>query len=121
VINKIDEIINTLRSDTELTSLLKGQFVYWVKPSTSPPPATYVLISEVSNDEAQAADDEEYADEIEIQADIWTAGSTIPITKRLQVLMRKKGFTHQAMPDLWDKDICKNHKSIRFLGTFEIV
>ena len=118
MISKIDEVINALRADTVLTGLLKGQFVYWLKPSGSP--AAYITIAEISNGESDSADDEEYAEDIEIQLDIWTKGSTIPIAKQAQKTMRKMGYTHQAMPDDYDKTTGIYHKPIRFFIKVEV-
>jgi hypothetical protein len=118
MISKIDEIINTLRADAVLAGLLKGQYVYWQKPSSSP--AAYITIAEISNSESDSADDEEYAEDIEIQLDIWTKGSTIPIAIQAQKTMRKLGFTHQAMPDDYDKTTSIYHKPIRFFIKVEV-
>lgn len=118
MINVVDDVINTLRADTVLTGLLQGQFVYWQKPSLQS--SSYILIKEISNSESDSADDEEYADDIEIQADIYTKGSTIPIANQLQKAMRKKGYTHQAMPDNYDKKTEIYHKPIRFFIKVEI-
>lgn len=120
MISKIDTVINALRADTTLTTLLKGAYVYWLKPSASPAPAAYITLMEISNDEADSADDAEYADDIEIQLDIWTKGSTIPIAIQVQKTMRKLGFTHQAMPDDYDKTTGIIHKPIRFFIKEEI-
>lgn len=118
MISKIDEIITALRADAVLTGLLKGQYVYWLKPSTSP--ASYITLAEISNNEADSADDAEYADDIEIQLDIWTKGSTIPIAIQAQKIMRGLGFTHQAMPDDYDKTTSIYHKPIRFFIKVEV-
>jgi predicted RNase H-related nuclease YkuK (DUF458 family) len=118
MISKIDEVINALRADTVLTGLLKGQYVYWQKPSASP--ASYITVFEISNGESDSADDEEYADDIEIQVDIWTKGSTIPIALQVQKTMRAMGYTHQAMPDDYDKSTGIYHKPIRFFIKVEV-
>ena len=120
MISKIDDVINALRADAALTDLLKGQYVYWLKPSTKPSPAAYITINEISNNESESADDAEYSDDIEIQADIWTKGSTIPIAKQTQKVMRAMGFTHQAMPDDLDQKTGIYHKPIRFFTKVEV-
>jgi hypothetical protein len=118
MISKIDTVINALRADAVLTGLLKGQYVYWLKPSASP--ASYITISEISNSEADSADNDEYAEDIEIQLDVWTKGSTIPIAIQAQKTMRALGFTHQAMPDDYDKTTDIIHKPIRFFTKVEV-
>ncbi len=118
MISKIDEVINALRNDTDLTGLLKGQYVYWIKPSTTP--ESYINIKEIINEESESADDEEYANDIEMQADIFTKGSTIPIAIRLQKIMRKLGYTHQALPDDYDHETGIYHKPIRFFIKVEV-
>lgn len=120
MINKTDEVVNALRASTAIVNLLKGAFVYWLKSSVEPAPQNYITLFEVSNNESESADDEEYANDIEIQVDIWTPGSTIQIAKEVQKVMRQLGFTHQAMPDTYDDKIKKYHKSIRF-STIETV
>ena len=118
MISKIDEVLTALRADTVLTALLKGQYVYWLKPSVVS--ASYITLLEISNNESESADDAEYADDIEIQLDIWTKGSTIPIAIQAQKTMRKLGFTHQAMPDDYDKITGIIHKPIRFFIKVEM-
>jgi hypothetical protein len=120
MINKIDEVTAALRADNVLTGLLGGQHVYWLKPSRDPPPAKYITLREISNSESESADDTEYSNDIEIQADIWTKGSTIPIAKQMQKTMRGLGYTHQAMPDDYDRDIDVYHKPIRFFIKEEV-
>lgn len=120
MISKIDEVINALRSDTTLTGLLKGQYVYWIKPAKKPAPASYITILEISNNESESADDDEYSNDIEIQADIWTKGSTIPIAIQLQKTMRNLGFTHQALPDEYEQEAGIYHKPIRFFTKVEV-
>lgn len=120
MISKTDTVINALRADLVLSALLKGQYVYWIKPSVSPPPASYITINEISNNETDSADDVEYADDIEIQLDIWTKGSTIPIAIQTQKTMRGLGFTHQAMPDDYNDTTGIIHKPIRFFIKEEV-
>jgi hypothetical protein len=118
MISKTDTVINALRADEVLTGLLGGQYVYWVKPPTTP--AKYITLKEALNNESESADDEEYSDDIEIQVDIWTKGSTIPIAIQTQKTMRKLGFTHQAMPDDHNEATGIYHKSIRFFTKVEV-
>ena len=81
MINKIDEIITSLRDDAILTGLLKGKYIYWQRPSSSP--VSYITIREITNSESESADDEEYSDDIEIQADIFTKGQHDPYCKTI--------------------------------------
>ncbi len=120
MISKINEVINALRADGTLTDLLKGQHVHWLKPSLKPPPDAYITINEISNNESESADDGEYSNDIEIQVDIWSKGSTIPIAKQTQKVMRALGFTHQAMPDDLDQKTGIYHKPIRFFTKVEV-
>lgn len=120
MINKIDEVISALRADTVLTGLLGGQYIYWIKPSKEPSPDKYITIFEISNSESESADDNEYSNDIEIQTDIWTKGSTIPIAIQLQKIMRSLGYTHQALPDAYEHETGIYHKSIRFFIKAEV-
>jgi hypothetical protein len=111
MINKIDEVINALKDDATLTNLVNKR-VYWLTSANSTTP--YITLFEVTNSEAESADDEEYADDIEIQVDVWSKGSTIPIAKQVQKVMRGLGFTHDAAPDEWLEDTKIYHKPLRF-------
>lgn len=117
MIDVLDNLLISLRDDLDLTNLLGGANIYHLKLPTDNNIDTYIILTEISNTESGSADDEEYADDIELQADIWTTKNVTPIKKQLQKVMRSKGFTHQAMPDMWDKDIKKTHKPIRFFTT----
>jgi hypothetical protein len=118
MINLIDTVGNALKADITLTSLVSGR-VHWIKPATKSPPP-YVTYFEVNNSESGSADDLEYANDIEIQVDIWASGSTIPIAKVVQKVMRGLGFIHQAMPDLYEDATQIFHKPIRFTITKEV-
>lgn len=118
MIDLIDTVGNALKADTALTALVGGRVSY-IRPATTPT-LPYITYFEVTNDEVVSADDTEYSDSIEIQVDIWTLGSTIPIKKAVQKVLRPLGFTHQAMPDMYDETTKIFHKSIRFFTTVEI-
>jgi len=118
MISKIDTVMNTLKNDQVLINLLGGQYVYWLKPSSTPD--SYITISEISNSESDSADDEEYSNDIEIQLDIWTKGTTIPIAIQAQKTMRGLGFTHQALPDDYNSTTGIIHKPIRFFIKTEV-
>lgn len=115
MISKIDDVVNALRADATLTGLLGGQYIYWLIPNVTPAPAKYITLQEVSNSESESADDEEYADDIEIQGNVFIKeGSTIPVAKQLQKTMRRLGFTHDAQEDQYYSDTKVYHKPIRF-------
>lgn len=117
MISKIDDVINALRNDATLTALLNKR-VYWqVSPVKTLP---YITLFEVSNTETESADDEEYADEIEIQVDIWSNGSTILIAKEVQKVIRNLGFVHIASPDEYSEQTKIYHKPLRFIKTEEV-
>lgn len=114
MINLIDEVGNALKTDTALNNLVNGR-IHYIRPSTSKNTFPYITFFEVSNSETESADDEEYADDIEIQVDIWQkGGSTIPIAREVQRILRKLGFIHNAMPDMYEPDTQIFHKAIRF-------
>jgi hypothetical protein len=118
MISMIDTVGNALKNDTALKALISTR-VHWIRPAntTTCPYITYV---EAGNSESESADDEEYADDIEIQIDIWSKGSTIPIAREVQRIMRKLGFVHQALPETQENDTKIIHKPIRFMITKEI-
>jgi len=117
MISMIDTVLNALKADTELNKLVKG--IYYIRPATKVD-FSYITFFEVSNSEAESADDEEYADEVEIQVDIWSKGDTIKIAKEVQRIMRKLGFFHLSMPDQYEEDTKIFHKIIRFTGQIEV-
>lgn len=117
MVNMIDTVGNALKNDAVLKGIVNNR-VYWLRPVNNTYP--YITYFEVVNTETESADDEEYADEIEIQVDIWSQGSTIPIAKEVQRIMRKLGFIHQALPDMYEENTQVFHKPIRFTITKEI-
>lgn len=117
MISMLDTVENALRNDTELNNLVNGR-VYWVNSPTKTTP--YVTFLEVNNSEVESADDEEYADDIEIQVDIWRKGKTDIIAKEVVRVMRALGFTHDAQPDMYEKETQIHHKPIRFEITKEV-
>ena len=117
MINKIDEVINALKADATLTALVNKR-VNWLIPASTTLP--YITLFEVTNSESESADDEEYADDIEIQVDVWSKGSTIPIAKQVQNIMRGLGFIHDASPDQWLEDTKVYHKPLRFSKLQEV-
>ena len=112
----IDTVLSALKNDSSITALVSNR-VYWIRPAGTPT-YPYITFSEVTNSEAQSADDEEYSDDIEIQVDIWAKASTIPIAKAVQKVMRGLGFTHQAQADDYSDTTQIFHKPIRFMGEF---
>lgn len=118
MISMIDTVGNALKNDIALKALVSTR-VYWIRPAGTPS-TPYITYFEAGNSESESADDEEYADDIEIQVDIWSTGSTIPIAREIQRIMRGLGFTHQAMPDTQEPDTKIFHKPIRFMITKEI-
>jgi hypothetical protein len=118
MINKIDDVINALRNDATLTTLLNKR-VHWLVNPLATKAYPYITLFEVSNAETESADDEEYADEIEIQVDIWNTGSTTPISKQVQKVMRGLGFVHDASPDEYLEGTKVYHKPLRFTITEE--
>lgn len=120
MINLIDDVGNTIKTDSALTNLVNGR-VYYIRPPTAKNTFPYITYFEVSNYESDSADDEEYADNIEIQVDIWQkGGSTIPIAREVQRVLRKLGFVHNAMPDMYEPDTQIFHKAIRFTIVKEV-
>lgn len=111
MISKTDEVIAALKQDATLTTLINKR-VYHLNAAN--PKSPYITLFEVSNDEVESADDEEYTDEIEIQVDIWSKGSTAAIARQVQKVMRGMGFVHHAAPDTYEEDTKLYHKPLRF-------
>lgn len=118
MVNMIEVVGNALKNDIVLKGIVNSR-IYWLRPPTNNEPKPYITYFEVVNAETESADDEEYADEIEIQVDIWSQGSTIPIAKEVQRILRKLGFIHQALADMYEENTQLFHKPIRFTITKE--
>lgn len=106
------DVLNALKNDVELNKLVAGK-VYWIRPADNPKPP-YITFFEVSNSTGQAADDDEYSSDIEIQVDIWTTGSYLNIQKEVHRIMKSMGFLHTSLPDQYEKDTQIIHKAIQF-------
>ncbi len=118
MVDMVDTVINALKNDPSVRVLVSDR-IYKIRPAGKPA-YPYITIFEVSNSEAQSADDEEYSDEIEIQADIWHNGSMTLIVKAAQKVIRKLGFTHQAQADEYNEQTQTFHKPIRFMINQEV-
>lgn len=107
-----DDILNALKNDSELSSLVASR-VYWIRPAGNPA-FPYITFFEVANSENSSADDEEYSDLIEFQVDIWSKASFSQVYKATQRVMRGLGFTHVSLPDQFEEDTGIFHKAIQF-------
>jgi hypothetical protein len=114
----VDTVLAALKNDSSVNNLVSGR-VSWIRPAGAKE-YPYITFFEVTNSESQSADDEEYSNDIEIQVDIWTKASTIPITKAVQKVMRGLGFTHQAQADDYSEATQIFHKPIRFMINKEV-
>ncbi len=118
MIDKKESILNALKSDVELTSLIADK-VYWIRPASTPKPP-YITFFELSNSEDASADDNEFSDQIEYQVDIWSSSSFSQIAKATQRVMRSLGFTHVSLPDQFEEDTGIFHKAMQFTINEEV-
>lgn len=119
MINLKPTVLAALQGDTQLTTLLGGQYIYQLK---APKAAQFPRITffELANIGAVYADDDEYLSEVTVQVDVWTqAASTTAIAQRVDVVMKSLGFLRTESEDLYedDSDIQIFHKAMRYAIT----
>ena len=119
MISMIDEVYSALKNSPSVTALVPGG-IHPIRNPDSVLKYPYITFFEVSNQETESADDEEYANDREIQVDIWSKSGTVSVTKAVQKVMRALGFTHQCMPDDYEDGTKIFHKPIRFTITKEV-
>ncbi|MBO9596370.1 MAG: DUF3168 domain-containing protein [Cohnella sp.] len=112
-------ITAALRGNTALVTLLGGAKVY---PEVSPDGTTlpYVTFFEITNFEANNADDVEIESEIHFQVDIWSKGNTGPPTAAVVEAMGELGFRRAGAADQYEKETKTYHKILRFKTTTEV-
>jgi hypothetical protein len=113
MIDLVDGVINLLKNNVEVSKYVGGR-IYWIKPPSESPQLPMITVIESGNAEIESSDDDEYADEVEIQVDIWAKSDFKPIAQSVQKVMRNEGYTHTAGPDEYIDEIKVFHKAIRF-------
>jgi hypothetical protein len=116
MINVKTEVHNTLKNNTDLTTLLGGERIYFMvvpeKKAAEFPRLTYY---EYSNRAEDYADDEELSSEIRIVIDVWSKTSTTDIAIKIVEIMESIGFRREDARDLYEDDTKVYHKYLRFV------
>jgi hypothetical protein len=106
-------IKTTLTSDTTLTKALGGPRVYAV---SAPDADEYPRITffEITNFDANYADDAAYSSRILYQVDIWSKSNPDPIAVEVDRIMKSIGFARTGGADLFEDDTQVYHRALRY-------
>lgn len=113
-------ITAALRGNAALVAMLGGQKVW---PETAPDDGIdlpYITFFEITNFEANHADDEELQSEVHIQVDVWSKGNTGPPAVEVVRVMRSLGFRRTTATDQYEKETKTYHKVLRFKKIVEV-
>jgi hypothetical protein len=91
-----DDVIESLKADTELMKMIKGG-VHWVKPPGETYNYPFLTVIEASNTPQDYSDDDEYTSIIDISVEIFSAGVNLkPIKDAICRVMIANGFERQS-------------------------
>ena len=115
MINIKPVIVSALKTDTALTTLLKGLHVYRQFPAESADFDTHSLIvySETGNKPLEKGDEIELVAEIIMQIDIWSKSSTSDIAIAVDRIMVELGGARIDAPDD-DQDAPRQCKAMAY-------
>jgi hypothetical protein len=106
-------IKTALTSDTTLTGKLGGSRVYAVR---APDADEYPRITffEITNFDANYADDAAYSSRMLYQVDIWSKENPDPIAVEVDRIMKSIGFARTGGADLFEDDTKVYHRALRY-------
>lgn len=113
-------ITPALRNSEAIASLIgrDQEGIVKVYPQTTPDEYSvdfpYITYFEITNFEANHADDDELQSEIHIQVDVWSKGNTEPISTEVNRIMKSLGFMRTGTKDEYERDTKVYHKILRF-------
>lgn len=107
------EIRTALLANAALVALLGGNRVYQL---AAPDANQYPRITffEVTNFDSGFADDGVFAEEVIVQIDVWSKGSTSAISSEIDNTMKELGYFRSTGQDLYESDVQVYHKSLRY-------
>lgn len=112
-------IRTALTSDTTLTNLLGGQYVYAIKaPNADEYPR--ITFFEVTNFDANHADDQVYSSRMVYQVDVWSKINPDPIAKEVDRILKSIGFARTGGADLFEDGTQIYHRALRYGITKEV-
>ena len=106
-------IRTALINDAALVKLLGGQRVYAVRAPNADeyPRITYF---EMTNLDANHADDKAYSSRMVYQVDVWSKGNPDPIAIEVDRVMKSIGFVRNGGVDLYEDDTQVDHRALRY-------
>lgn len=106
-------IRTALINDAALVKLLGGQHVWAIKApdANEYPRITYF---EMTNLDANHADDQAYSSRMVYQIDIWSKGNPDPIAIEVDRVMKSIGFARVGAADLYEDDVQVYHRALRY-------
>lgn len=110
-----NDVINSLKADTELMKLIKGG-VHWVKPPGEKYDFPFLTVIETSNTPQDYSDDEEYTSIIDVSVEIFSTKINLkPIKDAICRVMTAYGFERQASgSDEYIDTLSCYHKALNF-------
>ncbi|MFW5437117.1 tail completion protein gp17 [Paenibacillus apiarius] len=117
MINLKPKVLQALRSNTALVSILGGQKVWpEVVPEDPKKPVTapYVTFFEVTNFDRNYAEDQAMTSEIHYQIDVWSPSDTGPSAIEVNKTMEEIGFVRTSAIDRYDTESKLYRKVLRY-------
>lgn len=112
-------IKTALTSDTTLTEKLGGSRVYAVKaPNADEYPR--ITFFEITNFDANYADDAAYSSRMVYQMDIWSKENPDPVAVEVDRVMKSIGFSRAGGADFYEDDTQVFHRALRYGITKEV-
>lgn len=106
-------IRTALINDAALVNLLGGQRVYAIKaPNADEYPR--ITFFEVTNFDANHADDQVYSSRMVYQVDVWSKINPDPIAKEVDRILKSIGFARTGGADLYEDDVQVFHRALRY-------
>lgn len=107
------DVKSALLADTELISLLGGDYV-WNTVAGDDTKFPRVIYTELNNLDADFEDDVPTRGEIYYQLDVFSKGSTSAIAQRVESVMASLNFYRYSSANLYEKDVKVYHRAMRY-------
>ena len=106
-------ISTALKGDTAITGALGGERIYAVNaPNANEYPR--ITYFEITNFDANHADDAAYSARMLYQIDVWSKGNPDPIAVEVDRVMKSIGFVRTGGTDFYEKDVQVYHRALRY-------
>lgn len=107
------DVLNALAGDSELVTLLGGDYI-WNTEADDATQFPRVVFFELNNIDKEYQDDLPINSEIYYQIDAYSYGSTTDMAKRIDAVMTSLGFYRYASSNQYEKDNKVFHKALRY-------